>query len=331
MDAEELDKMLRTITPAEFRHFEMGPNKLSERYLKIGKTVVDGREVYLFTFNTLLKDSNFCIRKESRFTSIPEHLHKASELLYVYSGSCTQIVEGTEVKMSAGDTCILDSEVVHSIGYLGKGDIVITIVMRKEYLVHELLGRLGEGGIINAFIASAISERAEHDRYYVLRDTSPEAHRHIVQILCEYFDRDVYSKEVVAAEMVLLFCVLLRQFRDTDLRTDEHQNFDVLPILNYIEGHYADVTLVSTAAHFGFSPNYLSERIRRETGRTFKELVVLQRMSMAYFRIQNSRDSIQEIAEEVGYENMSYFYRKFQDIYGIRPGALRNLAGPSTP
>ena len=108
-------------------------------------------------------------------------------------------------------------------------------------------------------------------------------------------------------------------------------NFDILPILNYIEGHYADVTLVSTAAHFGFSPNYLSERIRRETGRTFKELVVLQRMSMAYFRIQNSRDSIQEIAEEVGYENMSYFYRKFQDIYGIRPRALRNLAGPSTP
>lgn len=52
---------------------------------------------------------------------------------------------------------------------------------------------------------------------------------------------------------------------------------------------------------------------------------------MAYFRIQNSRDSIQEIAEEVGYENMSYFYRKFQDIYGIRPRALRNLAGPSTP
>lgn len=329
MDTAELDRMLRATTPAERRHLEEGPGQLSERYQKIGKASVGGREVYLFTFNTLLKESNFCIRKESRYTHIPDHIHKASELLYVYSGSCTQAVEGTEVHMSQGDLCILDSEVVHSIGYLGADDIIITIVMRKEYLEHELLGRLGEGGIINAFIASAISERAEHDRFYVLRDTSSDARHHIERILGGYFDRDVYSEEIISAEMVLLFCGLLRQFRDNDLSRGSQKGFDILPVLRYIEENYADVTLAKTAAHFGFSPNYLSERISTQTGHTFKELAILQRMSTAYFRIQNSQDPIAKIAEEVGYENLSYFYRKFQEIYGMKPGALRTIARTS--
>lgn len=330
MEEAELDQALRETTPAELRHRMEGPGQLSERYRKIGKVMVDGREVYLFTFNTLLKESNFCIRKESRYTHIPDHIHKASELLYVYSGSCTQMVDGTEVRMSQGDLCILDSGVVHSIGYLGEDDIIITIVMRKEYLKHKLLGRLGEGGIINAFIASAISERAEHDSFYVLRNMSSEARHHIVQILSEYFSHDVYNEEIIAAEMVLLFCRLLRQFRDTDLQKKSQKSFDILPVLRYIEENYADVTLAKAAAHFGFSPNYLSKRISSETGHTFKELVILQRMSTAHFRIQNSQDPIAKIAEEVGYENLSYFYCKFQEIFGVKPGALRSGLGASS-
>lgn len=329
MDEPELDRYLRTITPSEVRHLEEGPHQLSSRYQQIGKTQVDGREVYLFTFNTLLKDSNCCIRKESRFTYIPEHIHKASELLYVYSGSCTQTVEDSVVRMEEGDLCILDSEVVHSIGNLGENDIVITIVMRKEYLERELLGRLGEGGIINAFIASAVSERAKHDHYYVLRNISSSARHHLSRILCEYFDRDVYGEEVIAAEMVLVFCELLRQYRDKHLRQRENRAAQMLPVLRYIEEHTDDATLAGTAAHFGFSPNYLSERIRHETGRTFKELTVMQRMGTAYFRILNSDDTIAEIAQDVGYENLSYFYRKFKEIYGRTPGELRN--GGSMP
>lgn len=326
MTEEELDCMLRMHTASEDRHLKEGAAYVSEHYRNIDKVLVDGREVYHFTFKHALADSNFFITKESRFTEIFEHVHEASELLYVYSGHCTQIVDGRGVPMQKGDLCILDRNVVHSIEQLDEDDIAITIVMRKEYLEHELLGRLGEGGIINSFIADAISERAEHDSFYVMHGISEKARHHIRQILCEYFDRNVYGREMVAAEMVLLFCELLRQFRDTDLRADSSGGTETLRILRYIEQNYTDITLKQTAEQFGFSPTYLSERIHHNTGRTFKKLVVLQRMSAAYFRIANSSDAIADIAAEVGYANLSYFYRKFEETYGFTPGDVRRLA-----
>lgn len=326
MNEDELDRMLRRHTTSEDRHLKEGAAYVSDHYRNIGKVLVNGREVYHFTFKRALADSNFFITKESRFTEIYEHVHEASELLYVYSGHCTQIVDGKDVPMQEGDLCILDKGVVHSIEQLGEDDIAITIVMRKEYLEHELLGRLGEGGIINSFIAGAISEKAEHDSYYVLHGISERAWHHVKQILCEYFDRNVYGREMVAAEMVLLFCELLRQFRDTDLDSESAGGTETLKILRYIEQNYADITLKQTAEQFGFSPTYLSERIHHNIGRTFKELVILQRMSAAYFRIANSSDAIADIAEEVGYANLSHFYRKFEETYGYTPGDIRRLA-----
>lgn len=326
MNEDELDRMLRRHTTSEEHHLKEGTSYVSDHYRNIGKVLVSGREVYHFTFKRALADSNFFITKESRFTEIYEHVHEASELLYVYSGHCTQIVDGKGVPMQEGDLCILDKGVIHSIERLGEDDIAITIVMRKEYLEHELLGRLGEGGIINSFIAGAISEKAEHDSYYVLHGISDKARHHVKQMLCEYFDHNIYGKEMVAAEMVLLFCELLRQFRDTDLGSESAGGTETLKILRYIEQNYADITLKQTAEQFGFSPTYLSERIHHDTGRTFKELVVLQRMSAAYFRVANSSDAIADIASEVGYANLSYFYRKFEETYGYTPGDVRRLA-----
>ena len=51
----------------------------------------------------------------------------------------------------------------------------------------------------------------------------------------------------------------------------------IVDILDYLEANYLTVTLQSTADHFGFHPTYLSAFIKKETGRTFKELVIPQK------------------------------------------------------
>ena len=61
-----------------------------------------------------------------------------------------------------------------------------------------------------------------------------------------------------------------------------------MDILDYLEANYLTVTLQSTADHFGFHPNYLSAFIKKETGRTFKELVILQKMCQACFYLTNT-------------------------------------------
>lgn len=151
MTNQQLEIFLFQYTESEQRHLREQPPQLSPRYRNIPKVVYNGREMYQFNFGSLLKNRSVCVNKESRFTVIPEHIHSVIEFLYVYSGHCTQIINGQSIQMAQGDICMLDTHVPHSIQPLGKNDIVITIEMKKEYLTQGFLQRLGNNGIHQRF------------------------------------------------------------------------------------------------------------------------------------------------------------------------------------
>ena len=82
-------------------------------------------------------------------------------------------------------------------------------------------------------------------------------------------------------------------------------------------------TLISTASHFNFHPNYLSALIKKSTGKSFKELIQAQKLTRSSILLTNSNMPIYEIASEIGYQNLSFFYKKFKDYYGITPNEYR--------
>ena len=250
--------------------------------------------------DAICTNRSVCVNKESRFTVIPEHIHSVIEFLYVYSGHCTQIINGQSIQMAQGDICMLDTHVPHSIQPLGKNDIVITIEMKKEYLTQGFLQRLGNNGIINGFLINALSSEAAHDQYLLFhnREETP-IHAVIQSILCESYDPQICGDKMIDAYMIVLFCKILRQYRSQSFSPKAKSQWKIVDILDYLEANYLTVTLQSTADHFGFHPNYLSAFIKRETGRTFKELVILQKMCQACFYLTNTDFPIYEIAQKV--------------------------------
>lgn len=63
--------------------------------------------------------------------------------------------------------------------------------------------------------------------------------------------------------------------------------------------------------------------LKSECGQTFKELVQKQRIMVAERLIAGGTSSIADVASEVGYQNMSYFYKIFERECGMLPGAWR--------
>lgn len=324
MTNQQLETFLFQYTESEQRHLREQPPQLSPRYRNIPKVVYNGREMYQFNFGSLLKNRSVCVNKESRFTVIPEHIHSVIEFLYVYSGHCTQIINGQSIQMAQGDICMLDTHVPHSIQPLGKNDIVITIEMKKEYLTQGFLQRLGNNGIINGFLINALSSEAAHDQYLLFhnREETP-IHAVIQSILCESYDPQICGDKMIDAYMIVLFCEILRQYRSQSFSPKAKSQWKIVDILDYLEANYLTVTLQSTADHFGFHPNYLSAFIKKETGRTFKELVILQKMCQACFYLTNTDFPIYEIAQKVGYDNLGFFYRKFTELYHMTPQEFR--------
>jgi len=73
----------------------------------------------------------------------------------------------------------------------------------------------------------------------------------------------------------------------------------------------------------GYDVYWLSREIKKCTGKTYKELLQERRMNQACYLLTNSKLAVSDIIESVGYDNTSYFYRKFRERYGMSPKEYR--------
>ena len=89
--------------------------------------------------------------------------------------------------------------------------------------------------------------------------------------------------------------------------------------LQEITQNYREASLSNVARSYGVSLAYVSECVRAQTGKTYKELLQKHRMETAARLLRRSELNIQQIISMVGYENTSYFYRLFHERYGLSP------------
>ncbi len=95
-------------------------------------------------------------------------------------------------------------------------------------------------------------------------------------------------------------------------------------IMNYIQVNYLTVDMEELANQFHLSKPYLSKYIKEKSGKNFGEIVKAVRMKKARSMIKSTSQSIEKIAEQVGYQNVEHFNRLFKKMYGMTPVQYRN-------
>ncbi|AIQ48515.1 hypothetical protein R70723_23300 [Paenibacillus sp. FSL R7-0273] len=343
MQRDELRRRLYELSESEHRH-RKDPDKGLLIFEQMNRTVnITGSPVYILDLDPYStqawRDSKFpanstnsfhinqmTIRQHSRYSKIPMHIHNYVEINYVYSGQCKQIIDGKHVTLREGDLCMLDTNVPHTILDTTEDDIIINLIMLKPFFTTGFLSRLATTGIISNFIVNAISQIHNHNRHIIFHTGNETSFKETMEsLMCETFDPGFCSKEIIESYMVIVFSKLLQSFQggqDKDYG-DDTGKANLIRILKYLEDHYKDVTLISVAGHFNFHPNYFSSYLRKATGRTFKELVQIQRMTSAGLLLTNTSLTVEEVAGEVGYNNLGFFYKKFVAYYGQTPSDYR--------
>jgi YesN/AraC family two-component response regulator len=109
---------------------------------------------------------------------------------------------------------------------------------------------------------------------------------------------------------------------------ESHPIFPPCPKLNrvfrFIESHYhQSIGLGDVAQAVGYSPAYLTNLMQNQTGRTVKRWIIERRMAQARTLLMTTAESVQHIAEAVGYSDSSYFVRQFRQMHGTSPHAWR--------
>jgi len=112
---------------------------------------------------------------------------------------------------------------------------------------------------------------------------------------------------------------------------DAHKEDSLTKIWQYVDNHYLDynLSLYQIAADYGMSVSLVSKLFKSNTGTGFKDYLVRKRIEEARNRLCNTATPIQEIAEAVGYKDVSHFIKMFKLTIGLTPAQYRKQYGLS--
>lgn len=151
---------------------------------QLPKVQIHGREVYRMFPDNLIFSSmhgenpvsgqNFdipvglqdiSIKRNSRFNPVPEHVHSHIEINYVYSGTCPQHIDGKPVLLKKDQVLLIDTDCPHSIDALDENDIMISMLIRQEFLRDRMFSQFSKDSVLSRFFVNALTEQTDHDHY----------------------------------------------------------------------------------------------------------------------------------------------------------------------
>ena len=102
------------------------------------------------------------------------------------------------------------------------------------------------------------------------------------------------------------------------------QEKNIIFILKYIELHYATLTLPKLTSFFNYSERQLTRILKNYTGQTFSSLIQNIRLSKAAEMLKQPDRSVTAVMEEIGYSNITHFYKIFEKKFHMTPAEYRN-------
>jgi AraC-like DNA-binding protein len=101
-------------------------------------------------------------------------------------------------------------------------------------------------------------------------------------------------------------------------------------VKEYLDANFSDpmLNLDQVAEKFGVSPFHLSREFKKAFNLNFVDYVSFLRINKAKHLLAETDGKIKDIVNEIGYNDVSNFIRKFRISEGITPGQYRETVDP---
>ena len=146
------------------------------------------------------------------------------------------------------------------------------------------------------------------------------------------FDSNRYISEIITLETLNEINERVVNLFKAITDTVENKRFKkkssmVEKVKRIIETEYMDKCLCQdgVANRLHISRDYLGKMFREAYSKSFADYLTEVRLQKAVEYMENSRMSITEILDEIGWENKNYFYTTFKLKYGITTSQYRNM------
>ena len=141
---------------------------------------------------------------------------------------------------------------------------------------------------------------------------------------------DGYSLLVRSSLFRFFFALYTYRSREESAAPSPYED-SIKQVLLYVQNHFSEPISVSDAAGLiDYSDAHFMRVFRRETGFTFGEYLSDYRLRYASYLLRERPDSVGAIASLCGFDNFSYFIRRFRRKYGMSPREYRSAGRSNT-
>lgn len=288
--------------------------------LRGDKVFRDNEMVYVNRSNELLEYCNII------------HKHDFIEIAYVTSGTGLHIVGDKQFETSRGDLFVINFDVPHGFFPL-PGSNESPTVYNCDFLPGFLDLSLFSASHFEEITSSFLFKSIFPEDFAIQPDLNlqgsefQEIGNLFEKMYAEYKHLKKGWTDIIRANLIELIVKIFRSM-------DESSNFGtyqknkrlIAKSIEYLRSNYkSEITLSDLAMQSFISKNYFSKLFKEITGTNVSDYIQYLRTDEACMLLKTTDMKVTDIAMNVGFSDMKFFYEVFKKITGKTPGEYRKI------
>lgn len=251
---------------------------------------------------------------------VPYHWHEEAEIILVTCGKVELLIDGKKLLLTPGDIVFVNSGQLHQYTSLEEVTAYNAYVFPPASLKfdHEDITQTTIiSPICNGKLCFPMQLDKKHEAYSQIRS--------LIERIIDVNDRQTSGFPLLTKAYLYEIIALLYEHKLLTRQVSVQKNADTCrQILSYIQEHYQEkISVPDIAKCMCMSPNYFSAYFTGHFGRNFVDFLIHYRIEQACILLLSENLSVTQAALQTGFENVSYFIKKFKSVTGMTPAAYK--------
>lgn len=254
------------------------------------------------------------------------HHHDYCEIVYCVGGICTALIGNKKYKIKEGELLLIHSHEPHDVG---------TTESEAEYYVLRFLPDVIITTEMRVSEYSYLMLITNSDKKYQSHFPSFEFPIGMIETLMQKIANECNEKKlgyetIMRSDTISILFYIIRKWNEKhpellESEISKENEIVLKKAIEYIEENYADVDEKKCADHVFVSTAHLSRLFKRGVKTTFNAFVNEIKLKEAQRLLSSEKMSVTDVANQVGYTDVSYFIKIFKNKYNMTPAKYRKL------
>ena len=279
-------------------------------------------------FDLFVESLDITVSLCKRYFPAYMHLHDFFEILCVFKGKGTLHISDTVIDLRPGDISFIAPGTPHSLSAFYDDSVIMSIMIKCENFERNFFSVVYNQDILGDFFLRALYRDSAYP-YVLARNVSSHETINFLGFAYDEFNSDAPLKNRMLISILTAFFISLERKHGNDimlpafLKKSYAKKESVLDILNYFHHNFLCISLEQLCTYSNYSERQLQRLLKETTGQSFSANVLRMKMNRARLLLKSTPLPVSKIAEDLGYSDLSNFYRAFKKYYGVNPGDFR--------